>query len=132
MTKTQSNLIESVKLVPRLVGLRVNSDGWKNYLWKVTLERWSRFVQLEYHCGTGHVKDGVPTPPELSDVIYSLLTDLQGGRETFEDFCASFGYDDDSRKAHRIWLKCKASGAKLAKLFSPDEIAELQEACNEY
>ena len=131
MRTTQTNLLETLKFTPRLVGLRVSADGWKNYLWRVTLKRGSASVRIEYHCGTGHVKDGVPTPPKSEDVIYSLIMDWQGGRETFKDFCASFGYDEDS-EAHKIWRACKANGVKLAKLFSPDEIAELQEACNEY
>jgi hypothetical protein len=68
----------------------------------------------------------------VEDVIFSLLTDWQGGRETFADFCASFGYDEDSRKAHKLWKACKASGAKLAKIFSPAEISELEEAFQDY
>jgi hypothetical protein len=120
-----------VKFSPRLIGLRVNADGWKNYLWRVSLKQGAESVRIDFHCGTGHTKDGVPTPPKLSDVIYSLLMDWQGGRETFEDFCACFGYDD-SIKAYEIWEACKANGAKLAKLFSPDEIAQLEEAFRDY
>jgi len=88
-------------------------------------------VRLDFH-GTGHVKNGVPTPPKLSDVIFSLLMDCQDARETFEDFCSSFGYDEDSRRAHKIWGTCKVNGEKLQKLFSPDEIAELEEAFRDY
>jgi hypothetical protein len=68
----------------------------------------------------------------VNDVIFSLLTDWQGGRETFEDFCSSFGYDEDSRKAYKIWEACKKSGEKLQKLFSADEIEELEEAFRDY
>jgi hypothetical protein len=132
MKTTQTNLLETLKFNPRLIGLRVNSDGWKNYLWRVTIARGAEAVHLDYHCGTGHAKNGVPTPPELSDVIFSLLTDWQGGRETFEDFCSAFGYDADSRKAFALWQACKKSGEKLAKLFSADEIEELEEAFRDF
>ena len=141
---TQTKLLESLKFTPRLVGLRVNSDGWKNYLWDIELDvkaGWKNYkkhkyttqpIYLEFHCGTGHAKNGVPTPPELSDVIYSLIMDWQGGREMFKHFCSSFGYDEDSRKAYKIWEACKANGEKLEKLFSADEIADLEEAFQDY
>jgi hypothetical protein len=129
---TQTKLVESLKFNHCLVGLRVNADGWKNYLWRVTIARGAEAVRINFHCGTGHAKDGVPTPPKLQDVIYSLIMDWQGGRETFKDFCACFGYDEDSRKAYKIWEACKANGEKLARLFSPDEIAELEEAFLDY
>ncbi len=132
MNTTQTKLLESLEFTPRIVGLRVNSDGWKNYTWLVWLERGGSLTSLEYQCGTGHAKDGVPTPPGVNDVIFSLLTDWQGGRETFEDFCSSFGYDEDSRKAYKIWEACKKSGEKLQKLFSADEIEELEEAFRDY
>ena len=129
---TQTKLLESLKFTPRPRGLRVNIDGWKNYLWRVTLERGAESIRLNYHCGTGHVKDGVPTPPKLADVIYALLTDWQGGRETFKSFCLLFGYDSDSRKALAIWDACKNNSDKLHELFSPDEIAELEDAFQNY
>jgi hypothetical protein len=132
MTTTQTKLLETLKFTPRLVGLKVNSDGSKNYLWRVSLKRGAELVRIEFHCGTAHVKDGVPTPPKLQDVIYSLIMDWQGGRETFKDFCACFGYDEDSRKAYKIWEACKKSGEKLQKLFSADEIEELEEAFRDY
>lgn len=94
---TQTKLLESLKFTPRLVGLRVNADGWKNYTWLIWIERGDALTSLEYHCGTAHTKNGVPTPPKLQDVIYSLLMDWRGGRETFKHFCASFGYDEASK-----------------------------------
>jgi hypothetical protein len=132
MNTTQTKLLESLEFTPRIVGLRVNSDGWKNYLWRVTLKRGAEAVRINFHRGTGHAKDGVPTPPKLSDVIFALLNDWQGGRETFKSFCSLFGYDTDSRKAFKIWEACKANSDKLHKLFSPDEIEELEEDFNEY
>ncbi len=136
--------MESLKFTPRLVGLRVNSDGWKNYLWSIELEvkdGWKNYkkhkyttqpIYLNYHRGTGYVKNGVPTPPELGDVIFALLTDWQGGRETFKDFCVSFGYNEYSRNALAIWDACKNNSDKLNRLFSPNEIAELEEAFRDY
>ena len=48
----------------------------------------------------------VPTPPDVATVMSCLQSDAHGGDNTFEDFCADFGYDPDSRKAHAIWVRC--------------------------
>ena len=61
---------------------------------------------------------GKPIPvPSLLEVCYSLAMDAQAGRESFEDFCSSFGYDEDSRKAEMTWRACadtyRALGADL-------------------
>lgn len=47
-----------------------------------------------------------PIPPQSLDVLRSLKIDAECGKETFEDFCTSYGYDEDSRNAYDIWTKC--------------------------
>jgi hypothetical protein len=37
----------------------------------------------------------LPAPP-LADILYSLLLDSEAADESFEDWCANFGYDSDS------------------------------------
>ena len=43
----------------------------------------------------------------------------------FEEFCAEFGYDTDSRKAFDTWQSCLVQSAKLHKIFTDDEISAL-------
>ena len=43
----------------------------------------------------------------------------------FEEFCAEFGYDTDSRKAFDTWQACLIQSNKLRKVFSEDEISAL-------
>lgn len=73
----------------------------------------------------------VPAPTAAS-VLFSLLLDMHCGADTFADFCANCGYDEDSRKAHEIYLACQQSGAKLRKVFTSEQITHLQDLLQDY
>ncbi len=49
-----------------------------------------------------------------------LLSDSQAGEQDFEEFCAEFGYDTDSRKAERTWKACRAQAPKVKRLLGED------------
>ncbi len=62
---------------------------------------------------------GKPLPaPAIADVIYSLVSDAQCVRhgQTFEEFAADLGYDEDSRKAEAIFNACRDTWASLIRL----------------
>lgn len=62
------------------------------------------------------VLKGKPLPtPSLLEVCYCLGLDAQSGAESFEDFCASLGYDTDSRKARKMWKSCRKIAFKLGR-----------------
>lgn len=42
--------------------------------------------------------------------------------DTFEDFCAEYGYDLDSRKAESTFKLCLAQKERLEKLFDSEEV----------
>lgn len=73
----------------------------------------------------------VPAPTAAS-VLYSLLSDMNCGSYTFADFCGDLGYDEDSRKAHDIYLACQQNGAKLRKVFTGEQLEKLQELLQDY
>jgi hypothetical protein len=70
--------------------------------------------------------------PKAAGVLYSLLSDMSCGADTFEDFCANLGYDEDSRKAHDIYLACQKSGTQLRKVFTREQLEQLQELLQDY
>lgn len=53
------------------------------------------------------------------DVLACLEWDCS---EDFKDFCADFGYDVDSMKAHKIWKACLSQTRALQRIF-PSETA---------
>ena len=60
------------------------------------------------------------THPEVTDVLYCLLSDALCGQDTFEEFCVNYGYDTDSRKALEIYLACQKTEQDLRKLLGND------------
>lgn len=46
---------------------------------------------------------------------------------TFEDFCSSYGYDEDSRTAERIYFACQKEYCGLRRIFTPEQMEMLQE-----
>lgn len=63
-------------------------------------------------------KRSVPNAPALEDVLYSLLMDAEAGRNTasFGEFCDDYGYDEDSRRALKIFNACLEQHTKLRRL----------------
>jgi len=59
---------------------------------------------------------------------YSILACLDGySPGTFEEFCANFGYDTDSRRSEKTWKACVDQYLNLVNRYSPDELAALSE-----
>ena len=73
---------------------------------------------------------GIITPPKIEDVLYGLTMDACAIELDFEEFCDDYGYDQDSRKALKIYNACRSNYRKLVKLGL--NLAELQEHFEDY
>lgn len=62
--------------------------------------------------------------PSAYDVIAAVQKSDPG---TFEDFCADFGFDTDSRTAERTYKAVVDEYRNIAMLFSDDELEAIQE-----
>jgi hypothetical protein len=71
--------------------------------------------------------------PSLSDVMQSLLGDGDAffSGLTFEEWCSSFGYDSDSRKAEAIYKVCDETGRKLSRI-SKDALDAARKILEDY
>lgn len=102
-----------------------DKEGWKHYAWTIQLTCDGRVSSLiPYRMGTAHVikakaswMNDKPKAPRAEDVISSMALDSSACNESFDDWCATFGYDTDSRKALETYLACQSSGAELRKLL---------------
>lgn len=65
-------------------------------------------------------------PPTEYDIL-SCVASCDPG--TFEDFCADFGYSDDSIKAKATWEAVRAEYLGICQLFDHAERERLQEIC---
>lgn len=71
--------------------------------------------KIEYHT---EVK-----PLNIDDVLYSLLMDSDAVDYSFSDWCDAFGYDEDSRKALKIYEACGDNSKKISKFIPNIEAA---------
>lgn len=63
---------------------------------KTSFEFWGSIVNPE-----------ISTEQELLFAFYCFLSDGNSALYGFEDFCANFGYDTDSRRAYKIFKACQ-------------------------
>jgi len=47
--------------------------------------------------------------------------------DTFKDFCSSLGYDEDSKKAEKIYNACIEQDRQLRRIFTHEQLGQLQE-----
>lgn len=59
---------------------------------------------------------------EMKNALSCFLSDgsCYSSCRDFSDFCASFGYDEDSRKAFKIYKACQHHHEKAQELFGDD------------
>lgn len=92
-------------------------DAWQAtaHGYRVTFTYDRRTMSTDYWMGSALTDD-----PEAHEVMACLVGDAQLGRESFHDFCADLGYDEDSRKAEATWKACQKIDNQLQRLFGHD------------
>ena len=86
-------------------------------------------IAIEYSQGSA-----IKTLPDIEDIVFCLLGDSDPviNGYTFEEWASNFGYDVDSRSAEKIYRSCVDTGKKMLKMFSRQEIEQLQELFQDY
>lgn len=86
--------------------LKIKSDNWQETAnaWRINIAGQS----FEYYTGTG-----IKKAPDYDSVLYSLVTDAEALKMSFENWANEFGYNDDSIKAKKIWRACCENARKL-------------------
>lgn len=64
--------------------------------------------------------------PTAYAILSSLSMDIQCP-DTFEDFCAEYGFDRDSRRAERVFKNASKFAKRLRGFFTDEEKADLVE-----
>lgn len=114
-----------------------------------------------FYMGIGHVKDTEKQPwqtptrclskpdqaeraaqlamrqkvkPSVKDVMHSLLLDGSAAFDSikFEDWCAEYGYSDDSIKAKDTYETCVQIGFTIEREFNEETLAGLREWASNY
>jgi hypothetical protein len=92
-------------------------DEWQKsaHPYRVRLRYQRRSLSTDYWMGSAHTSE-----PDANGVLTSLLLDARIGSGSFEDYCADFGADEDSRKEYSAWQACKRTHAKLLRFLGAD------------
>ena len=121
--------------------------------WSATILRNGQSLQVDYSAGCAHRhyrngrpiqfnhfsrrmsvdelarnKRSKPNKPTLVDVMSAVVSDAQcvAYGQTFEDFAAELGYDEDSRRAEKAFHGCRDEYFGLQRLGADlDELSEL-------
>ena len=107
--------------------------------WRVTLSSKDGFHSFDYFTGLGlrrkpRASWDTPKPkkPKVADVLHSLILDASAADENFHDWCANYGYSDDSIKAMNTYKACLEIAVALRKHFSPDTLRQVRELLQDY
>lgn len=118
--------------------------------WRVTLSSKAGLHSFDYFTGLGlrtrmysrfgdkwdamrkkHYHDK-PAKPKVADVLHSLILDASAADENFHDWCANYGYSDDSIKAMNTYKACLEVAQALRKHFAPDTLRQVRELLQDY
>lgn len=97
-----------------------DEDGWENHAYTVRLRCDGRYMDTEWHQGLGITDD-----PTAESVLENLLGSLNATDYSFEEWAADYGYDEDSRKAERIYNAVVEESKRLRRLLGVSNVARL-------
>lgn len=150
--------IEALEALPvkiDYVSETTRDNNWQCDQWRVTLSSKAGFHSFDYFTGLG-LRDTVrgvlamnapgnwfnpkthqwtatkPKKPKVADVLHSLIMDASAADENFHDWCANYGYSDDSIKAMNTYKVCLETAQALRKHFSPDTLRAVRELLQDY
>lgn len=110
----------------------IQDNDWQCDQWRVTISSKAGFNYLDYFTGLGLRSKNIPKRPKIAEVLHSLVLDASAADENFNDWCANYGYSDDSIKALNIYKACLETAQTLRKHFSPDTLRTLRELLQDY
>jgi len=125
----QSNYNEAAELAANTMKIRIKREWLKydyhfagdksqRHIFKIKLSRNNKSFSFKFGQS---IKDYAKEP-----TIYQILSCLQKcGVGTFENFCGDFGYDEDSRKAEKIYKSVCREFLNMQKLFNEKELEVL-------
>lgn len=103
-------------------GLHFEDDKDKRDIYLITLKRGEK--EYKFNFGQSLNDSDGNTKPTAYGVLCCLT---KYDPDTFEEFCSSYGYDEDSRKAERIYKAVVEEWKNVKMLWTDEEIEKLQE-----
>lgn len=110
------------------------NDEWKEKAnkWQVKLVYFGKEFVTDFYMGSGLVdKMNRLKKPTKKDILFSMMMD-DVSNMNFNDFCNEFGYDNDSRKALKIYEGCQKETEVYYNMFDNEEREFLRELLEDY
>ena len=123
-TKIQINDEESIEVSSVLTGMEegFSAPRWDNNVFAVTVTNGGMAETFDYHISIHDTEKGKKALADEDHItaFYCFLGDAILGSQSFEVFCDEMGYDEDSRKAEKIWKACQEATQKADNLSIGD------------
>jgi hypothetical protein len=100
---------------------RIEAGDWREtaHGYRVTLRYKRRDIgrrlTVDFWMGPANTSE-----PDAEGVLDCLMSDMQAGEQSFDEFCREFGYDEDSRTAERTWKACQRTAPKVRRFLGND------------
>lgn len=139
LTQKNSSAISNGIKINVLKKSEVNSPFYKSkyaynpvYKYYVKLSYNGNSSNFTYYESIYNFQKNVPL--NKKDVLYCLLSDMNCFEYTqnLQNFLDEFGYDDNIKQGIKAYKGCKLNSEKLHKIFSSDELEQLQDEFQEY
>lgn len=106
-----------------------NVENWNHHTVTVTNTENGKRTRFDFWASIA--KPELDSDYDIMNAFYCFVSDAIYGDMSFSDFCAGLGYDEDSRKAYKVWTACKRSKAKLERI-GVDDVYALLDSLEDY
>lgn len=131
--------VEGISYSARYCGERSRALGGDTRMdkWECLLARPAnpcKTATFDFYTGLGlrSKPSNKPEKPHVADLLYSLILDSSACEQSFESWCADYGYDPDSRKAFATYKAGQRNTDKLRSLIKPATLQQLAELLQYY
>jgi hypothetical protein len=136
-----------IEFVAKTIKTDWGDKPWPCFEWRVTFSNKSGQWVTPYFCGSGHIEYpkgkknpyprnvigheqyerewAKPKAPSVDDVLHSLILDASASDYNLQDWCAEFGYSDDSIRALNTYRQCLETATNLRKYLGADVMRAL-------
>lgn len=104
--------------------LYFHDDKETRDIFRITFYRKDKRVSFRFGQSLNESTYNGGNPPTAYDVLACLT---KYPCDTFEDFCANYGYDVDRRKDFKVYQAVGKEWDKVSEFFTAEEIEEMQE-----
>ena len=112
------------------------SNDWHCYKHVCLLSSKTGTNSFEFSKGLGHAMQWYTqvfiNPVLAAELLYSLLLDSYANKMSHAEWCADYGYEEDSRKGLEIYLACQENYNKLLQVMTRSQIDHIAELLEDY